>query len=297
MTKPVLRQSVAEKEVLSFGEAADYLGVSRDTLREVVKAGKIPAGKLFTRWRLKKSDIDFYIRHGGKNPLIAEAEEKEKAQTAQRETISAEKLLKPKKPKRIVTTALLLKHAVDLLSTTPCYLVGPASQSLLNTHVADNDSEWDLVAKGSLSEVLSRAAELFFSEELPKASYQRQELTLPAELKSLEAVKEQLTAVIAAVGFARDEGNRLKMCADELFTNAVNAGGPKIKVIIETGKDDLLLTVINEGCVESVTGKMPGPESEHGRGIEMTKRMMDDFLLLSTNEKVIATIRKVKVTP
>jgi hypothetical protein len=39
---------------------------------------------------------------------------------------------------------------------------------------------------------------------------------------------------------------------------------------------------------------MPGPEAAHGRGIELTKRMMDDFLLLSTNEKVIATIRKVR---
>jgi excisionase family DNA binding protein len=297
VTKPVLRQSIAEKEMLSFGEAADYLGVSRDTLREVVKAGKIPAGKLFTRWRLKKSDIDFYIRHGGKNPLVAEAEEKAQATTASRETVDTEKLLRPKKPRRTVTTALLLKHAVDTLSTTPCYLVGPASQSLLNTHVTDNGSEWDVVAKGSLADVLSRAVELFITNEHPQVSYQRQELTLPAELKSLEMVKEQLTAAIAAVGFARDEGNRLKMCANELFTNAVQAGGPEIKVIIETGKDDLLLTVINEGRVENVTGRMPGPESERGRGIEMTKRMMDDFLLLSTNEKVIATIRKVKVTP
>lgn len=293
MTKPVLRQSITEKEVLSFGEAADYLGVSRDTLREVVKAGKIPAGKLFTRWRLKKSDIDFYIRHN-KNPLVAEAEEKEKAQTAQRETISAEKILKPKKPKRTVTTALLLKHAVDTLSTTPCYLVGPASQSLLNTHITDNGSEWDVVAKGSLAEVLSRAAELFFSEEVPKASYQREELTLAAEIQSLEQVKEKLSAAIASVGFSREDGNKLKLCADELFTNAVQAGGQEIKVIIEIGKDDLILTVINQGEIKEVAGQMPGPEADRGRGIEVTKKMMDDFLLLSTNEKVIATIRKVR---
>lgn len=296
MTKPVLRQSIAEKEILSFGEAADYLGVSRDTLREVVKAGKIPAGKLFTRWRLKKSDIDFYIRHGGKNPLVAEAEEREKAQAVQRETVTAEKVLKPKKPRRTITTALLLKHAVDTLSTTPCYLVGPASQSLLNTHITDNGSEWDVVAKGSLAEVLSRAAELFFSDELPKSSYQREEFTLPTKTESLEVVKEKLTAAIATVELSRDDGFKVKMCADELVTNAVNAGGPDLKVIIETGKDDLLLTVINEGRVEQVTGKMPGPEQERGRGIELTKKLMDDFLLLSTNETVIATIRKVRAT-
>jgi excisionase family DNA binding protein len=291
LSKP--RKPIAEKEILSFSEAREYLDVSRDTLLELARAGKILGSKLFARWRFKKADIDFYLRHG-KNPLIVEAEEKEKAQTARRETVTAEKVLKSKKPKRTVTTALLLKHAVDTLSTTPCYLVGPASQSLLNSHIADNGSEWDVVAKGSLADVLSRAAELFFSDELPQTSYQRQEITLPAELKSLEAVKERLTAAIAAVGFARDDGNRLKMCADELFTNAVHAGGPEIKVIIETGEDDLLLTVINEGRVESVTGQMPGPEAAHGRGIELTKRMMDDFLLLSTNEKVIATIRKVR---
>jgi len=293
VTKPVLRQSIAEKDVLSFGEAADYLGVSRDTLREVVKAGKIPAGKLFTRWRLKKSDIDFYIRHGGKNPLVAEAEERAKAHEA-KETVTAEKVLKPRKPRRTVTTALLLKHAVDTLSTTPCYLVGPASQSLLNTHITDAGGEWDLVAKGSLSEVLSRAAELFFSEELPKTSYRRQELTLPAQVQSLESVKESLNAAITGVGFSREDGNKLKLCADELVTNAVSAGGPELRVIIETGKDDLLLTIINTGRLDHVAGRMPGPEVERGRGIELTKKLMDDFLLLSTNEKVIATIRKVR---
>ena len=298
MTKPVLRQSIAEKEILSFGEAADYLGVSRDTLREVVKAGKIPAGKLFTRWRLKKSDIDFYIRHGGKNPLVAEAEERAKAQEAKQETLVPEKVLKPKKPRRTITTALLLKHAVNTLSTTPCYLVGPASQSLLNTHMTGDGDEWDVLAKGSLSEVLSRAADLFLFEEPPKVAYQREEVLLPAEIKSLETVKEKLAAAIAVVGFGRDDGNRLKMCADELFTNAVHhAGGQEIKVIIETGKDDLLLTVINAGRVEAVPGQMPGPEVAHGRGIEMTKRLMDDFLLLSTNDTVIATIRKVRATP
>jgi excisionase family DNA binding protein len=296
MTRPVPKRPIAEKEVLSFREASEYLGVSRDTLLELVRARKIPAGKLFARWRLKKSDIDFYIRTQ-KNPLVAEAEQKERSEAEQREAINAERLLKPRKPRRTVTTALLLKHAVDTLSTNPCYLVGPASQSLLNTHVTDNGSEWDVIAKGSLAEVLSRAAELFFSEEIPKVSYRREELTLPSEVKSLETVKEKLAAAIDAVGLSRDEGNKLKLCADELVTNAVSAGGKELRVIIETGQNDVLLTVINEGRVENVAGQMPGPAVERGRGIELTKKLMDDFLLLSTNEKVIATIRKVRATP
>jgi excisionase family DNA binding protein len=287
----VPRRSIAEKDVLSFREAAEYLGISRDTLLHVVRTGKIPAGKLFTRWRLKKADIDFYIRTQ-QNPLVAEAEERAKAQEAKPETITTEKVLKPKKPRRTITTALLLKHAVDTLSTHPCYLVGPGSQSLLNTRMTSDSDEWDVVAKGSLAEVLSRAAELFLSEEPPKMSYHREELTLPAVAQSLEPIKEKLNVAISAIGFSREDGNKLKFCAGELVTNAVDAGGPTLKVIIETGKDDLLLTVINEGRVENVTSKMPGPDSERGRGIELTKKMMDDFLLLSTNDKVIACIRK-----
>lgn len=293
MTRPVPKKPIAEKDVLSLPEAADYLGVSDDTMGGLITKGKIPGGRLFRRWRIRKADLDFYIRHN-KNPLVAEAEEKEKAKAAQQETINAEKVLKPKKPRRTVTTALLLKHAVDTLSTNPCYLVGPASQSLLNTHVSDNGSEWDVLAKGSLAEVLSRAAELFFSEEVPKVSYRRQELTLPAVIESLAEVKERLTAAIAAVGFSREDGNKLKLCADELITNAANAGSKDIKVIIETGTDDLLLTVINQGEVRDIAGRMPGPEAEKGRGIELTKKFMDDFLLLSSNDRVIATIRKVK---
>ena len=295
MTRPVPKKSVADKEVLSLPEASDYIGVSDDTMRELAQRGKVPAGQLRKRWRFLKADLNFFLRHN-KNPLTVEAEEKAKAQAAERETITTEKVLKPKKPRRTVTTALLLKHAVDTLSATPCYLVGPASQSLLNTHINDNGSEWKVEAKGSLSEVLSRAAELFFSDEPLKVAYQREELVLPAIVQSLEAVKEKLAAAIAVVGFERDESNRLKMCADELITNAVNAGGQDIKVIIETGKDDLLLTVINAGRVEQVAETMPGPESARGRGIVLTKKLMDDFLLLSTNEKVIATIRKVRVS-
>jgi excisionase family DNA binding protein len=296
MTRPVPKKPVSEKEVLSLPEASDYLGVSDDTTRELAHSGKIPAGQLRRRWRFLKADLNFFLRHN-KNPLVAEAEERAKAQEAKPEPVVPDKVLKPKKPRRTITTALLLKHAVETLSTHPCYLVGPGSQSLLNTHVSGDGDEWDVVAKGSLSEVLSRAAELFLSEEPPKTSYQREELTLPAVAQSLEPIKEKLNAAISVIGFSRDDGNKLKFCAGELVTNAVDAGGPELKVIIETGKDDLLLTVINEGRVENVTGKMPGPESERGRGIELTKKMMDDFLLLSTNDKVIATIRKVRTKP
>jgi anti-sigma regulatory factor (Ser/Thr protein kinase) len=290
------RKSIAEKEVLSFSETREYLNVSRVTLLKLTRAGKILGSKLVDRWHYLKADVDFYIRHG-KNPLVAEAEEKEKARMTGQETDKAEKILTPKKPKSTITTALLLKHAVEILSATPCYLIGPASQSLLNTHVSEGSAEWDLTAKGSLAEVLSRVAELLFTEEVPVVSYQREELMLPADIQSLEIVKEKLAEAVVAVGFSRDDGFKLKMCADELVTNAVHAGSKELRIIIETGTDDLLLTVINRGAVKDVAGRMPKPEAERGRGIELTKGLMDDFLLLSTNEKVIVTIRKVRVEP
>lgn len=63
-------------------------------------------------------------------------------------------------------------------------------------------------------------------------------------------------------------------------------------MIIEVGKEDVLVIVINAGKVEKLPGWMPGPESLRGRGTELAKGMADDFLFLSTNEKVIATARK-----
>ena len=86
MTRAVPKRPIAEKEILSFPEAAEYLDVSRDTLLELVRAGKIPAGKLIARWRLKKSDIDFYVRTQ-QNPLVAEAGQREKAEAADRKSV------------------------------------------------------------------------------------------------------------------------------------------------------------------------------------------------------------------
>ena len=96
------------------------------------------------------------------------------------------------------------------------------------------------------------------------------------------------------MGLSEEDGYKLKSCAVELVTNAVEAGGKELRVIIEVGRDDLLFTVINEGRVEELPGRMPNPESRRGRGIELTKTMADDFLFFSSNEKVIATVRKAR---
>lgn len=74
----------------------------------------------------------------------------------------------------------------------------------------------------------------------------------------------------------------------------MKASDEEVRVIIEIGKEDVLFTVINAGRVEELPGKKPDPLSPGGWGIEMTKQYSDDFLLLSTNEKVIATARKAR---
>jgi excisionase family DNA binding protein len=291
-------------------EGCRYLGVNRNTLLGMIHEGKIPASKLRFRWRMKRSDIDYYIRHG-QSPLQVEREREQlkgreeelrerKESPARKEFLDPEKLERLKnssRPKRTLTTALLLRNAISILSENPCYLVGPESQTFLNTHLQDNGLECDLIARGALCGVLSRSAELFLSEELPPPSHRRQVLTLLAQLKSIEVVEEHLSRAIAEVGLSPFDSSLFMSCAGELVQNAVEAvgdGGKEFRVIIEAGRDDLLFTVINQGHVEELPGRMPDPDSPRGRGIGMSKQYVDDFLFLSTNDQVIVTVRKAK---
>lgn len=307
MTRRKAQRSIADKEILTMEEAAEYLSVNRTTLLGLIQEEKIPASKLRFRWRLKKTDIDYYVRHG-RNPVAVEQEKErerertpeapaKKAPPPKREVLDPEALERLKnspRSRRTLPTALLLKKAIAVLSENPCYLVGSESQTFLNTHFQDNGLECDLVAKGALGEVLLRAAELLLNEELPPPSHRRQLLTLPAEPRSPEVINEHLNQAIREAGLSREEGSQLKQSADELFTNAMEAGAKEVRVIIEVGKEDVLVTVINAGRVEKLPGRMPGPESLRGRGTEFAKGMADDFLFLSTNDQVIATVRKAR---
>jgi excisionase family DNA binding protein len=49
------------REVMNIRQAAQYLGVSPDTLYKYVNEQKIPAFKLGNRWRFKKSKIDQWM--------------------------------------------------------------------------------------------------------------------------------------------------------------------------------------------------------------------------------------------
>lgn len=59
------------REVMDIRQAADYLGISGDTLYKYASEGFIPAFKLGNRWRFKRSLLDAWMdeqSNASKNP-------------------------------------------------------------------------------------------------------------------------------------------------------------------------------------------------------------------------------------
>lgn len=56
-------ESVTEKWS-SLEEVADYLGVTKDTVRNWIKKEKIPAQKIGRLWKFKLSEIDEWVKSG-----------------------------------------------------------------------------------------------------------------------------------------------------------------------------------------------------------------------------------------
>ena len=52
---------VDSREVMNIREAAQYLGISTDTLYKYVSEEKIPAFKLGNRWKFKKTILDAWM--------------------------------------------------------------------------------------------------------------------------------------------------------------------------------------------------------------------------------------------
>jgi excisionase family DNA binding protein len=50
-------------EVMDIREAAQYLGISRETLYKYVSGDKVPAFKLGNRWRFKKTVLDRWMEN------------------------------------------------------------------------------------------------------------------------------------------------------------------------------------------------------------------------------------------
>ena len=61
----------AVREVMDIRMAADYLGISGDTLYRYASEGFVPAFKLGNRWRFKKSLLDAWMdRQSGVQPEV-----------------------------------------------------------------------------------------------------------------------------------------------------------------------------------------------------------------------------------
>ena len=66
---------VETREVMDIRQAADYLGISGDTLYRYASEGFVPAFKLGNRWRFRKSLLDGWMdeKSGVKAPAQPEA--------------------------------------------------------------------------------------------------------------------------------------------------------------------------------------------------------------------------------
>ena len=52
---------MADRELMTIEEIADYLRVKKRTVYEWLKKGKIPAIKTVGQWRFKKTQIDNWL--------------------------------------------------------------------------------------------------------------------------------------------------------------------------------------------------------------------------------------------
>lgn len=54
---------MADRELMTIVEIADYLRVKKRTVYEWLKKGKIPAIKTVGQWRFKKTQIDHWLEN------------------------------------------------------------------------------------------------------------------------------------------------------------------------------------------------------------------------------------------
>lgn len=49
---------------IGINEAADYLGVTKDTIRNWIKKSDMPAHKIGKLWKFKRSELDAWVKSG-----------------------------------------------------------------------------------------------------------------------------------------------------------------------------------------------------------------------------------------
>lgn len=55
---------INEDKWISLEDAANYMDVTKDTVRNWIKKTDIPAHKIGKLWKLKKSELDEWIKSG-----------------------------------------------------------------------------------------------------------------------------------------------------------------------------------------------------------------------------------------
>lgn len=74
-----MQEQFVLREVMDIRQAADYLGISGDTLYRYASEGFVPAFKLGNRWRFRKSLLDGWMdEKSGVAPRMAVEPEKKK---------------------------------------------------------------------------------------------------------------------------------------------------------------------------------------------------------------------------
>lgn len=52
-------------EVMTTRQAAEFLQLSEQTVKDKARAGEIPAAKIGRAWRFRKADLDAWLSRGG----------------------------------------------------------------------------------------------------------------------------------------------------------------------------------------------------------------------------------------
>lgn len=60
----VIRGEIMEDNWIGITEAAEYLGVNKDTIRNWIKKTDIPAHRMGKLWKFKKSELDEWVKSG-----------------------------------------------------------------------------------------------------------------------------------------------------------------------------------------------------------------------------------------
>lgn len=60
----LIRGECMNEKWASLEEVAEYLGVTKDTIRNWIKKSDIPANKVGRQWKFKLSEIDDWVKSG-----------------------------------------------------------------------------------------------------------------------------------------------------------------------------------------------------------------------------------------